>query len=318
MSYSHVSVEDLNKPLTIDALPENDKEFWAWDYTLDGLPVTGHVQMFGQALRKKMPGIKFHASPEQNRVALLNINNRKVFTDVSVLMEGSPYRIGRIGHGRSFGVRKADEASFMVESRKINNEKYASWRDQYHRVFATKQETAVKQATKYLLPYTIPEMAEISSLTYRNSESKEFHDARTKLSTTLSSLARESTLLAEMRMMRDHGLKFVSPTFNAAMDEALSLTEAMDAEISRVVDVTYVMVRTVGHEQWCDCMPTDNKAVRTHDALTQAPVSSHLFGNLSEDMQGKLAVLATTETGLYVKDVGVRVASNAFWVEAKP
>lgn len=318
-TYKHTLLSELGQNFTLDYInmAPSISQSYRESVLLDGIPVNVKLQEFGLALRNKFPAVKFHATGNGGNktgyVASSSGGQLHVFTDVYVYVDSCPYTLGRIGHGKKYGVQQLDEPVFMVDSRKIQNNKYAEWREESFRVFSKDLSKAVKQARANLLPYTIPEIADISFSQFKNDINNDGYRATNNLKDKLKPIMYDERIAEEMAHMFAAGLTFHSQEMKAMMADVAQLYNTMINKRSDKRPATFVAMRTVGDAQWFDIIevPTAKNGGIPHNT----PVQSYLFGNLPADIQESLAVLTTCNHGQFIPDVGRRVSDTTFWVE---
>jgi hypothetical protein len=120
---------------------------------IDGVHMTNGLGLFVGELRKLDKHLQFAAN-DTEYVALSAASGMNAVCSVLVYYAGDRYAMAEIRYGK-VGVRNAASTpnKFAVLSRKINNEKYASYRDQFYMSASTDLHKAVKTFRRYAIPY---------------------------------------------------------------------------------------------------------------------------------------------------------------------
>jgi hypothetical protein len=315
MSYKHVLTSTLKAPTDRDL--HNDPACADWPFKLDGIPVRREVYEVGTELRRSYHGFRFHATRGDNSTMQVldttNDTTKRFYTDVTVYIEGSDYVVGVIGHGKRYGIKEVDKSVYMINSRKIQNEKFADHRDQYFMSFVNDHKKAVRLALSKLVPYSPKEMANISIYDFKQHIEGVRADVQRGVSSLVSPLSDRNILMREMRNLIAQNTMFVTEEFQRAAAGFIKAEEEWNEVRNKPVHGYYVYVRMVGDEQWVDIVEaTDAQKYRSVD---HCPVTSTPVSDVPEDIQGKVAVLAMANIGQYMQGVGVRTTEKSFWLE---
>jgi len=314
MSMKHVLVSKLNKPTDRDL--HNDPQSADWPFKLDGIPVRREVHDLGVELRRSYHGFRFHATRGDN--SILQVQNdegvvKKFYTDVTVYIEGSDYVVGVIGHGKKYGIKEVDKSVYMIQSRKINNEKFAEHRDQYWMSFVADHKKAVRLALSKLVPYSPKEMADITIRDFKDHIEQVRNNVRSGVSNLISPLSDRNILMREMRNLIAQNTMFVTEEFQRAAMGFIKAEEEWNEVRNKPVHGYYVYVRMVGDEQWVDIVEATD--AQKYHSVEHCPVTSMPVSDVPEDIQGKVAVLSMADIGQYMQGVGVRTTEKSFWLE---
>jgi hypothetical protein len=315
MSYKHVLTSTLKAPTDRDL--HNDPTCADWPFKLDGIPVRREVYELGNELRRSYHGFRFHATRGDNSIMQVvkdgDDTPKKFYTDVTVYIEGSDYVVGVIGHGKKYGIKEVDKSVYMINSRKIQNEKFAEHRDQYYMSFVNDHKKAVRLALSKLVPYSPKEMANISIYDFKQHIEGVRADVQRGVSSLVSPLSDRNILMREMRNLIAQNTMFVTEEFQRAAAGFIKAEEEWNEVRNKPVHGYYVYVRMVGDEQWVDIVEaTDAQKYRSVD---HCPVTSTPVSDVPEDIQGKVAVLSMANIGQYMQGVGVRTTEKSFWLE---
>lgn len=314
MSMKHVLVSSLRAPTERDL--HNDPQSADWPFKLDGIPVRREVYDLGTELRRSYHGFRFHATRGDNSVVQVQSDEgvvKKFYTDVTVYIEGSDYVVGVIGHGKKYGIKEVDKSVYMIQSRKINNEKFAEHRDQYWMSFVSDHKKAVRLALSKLVPYSPKEMADITIHNFKDHIESVRNNVRSGVSNLISPLSDRNILMREMRNLIAQNTMFVTEEFQKAAAGFIKAEEEWNEVRNKPVHGYYVYVRMVGDEQWVDIVEATD--AQKYHSVEHCPVTSTPVSDVSEDIQGKVAVLAMAQIGQYMQGVGVRTTEKSFWLE---
>lgn len=315
MSYEHILVSSLRAPKSND--PQNDPDSAGWPFKLDGIPVRREVHEVCCELRRSYHGFRFHATRGPNRVAqVVNEQDgsaKRFFTDVTVYIDGSDYAVGVIGYGTKYGINVSQNSVFMVQSRKINNEKFAPHRDQYYMSFVADHKKALRLALSKLVPYSPKEMADISLYKFKEHIEAARSNVQSGVTGLIGPLSDRNILMREMRNLIAQNTMFVTDEFRRAAAGFIQAEAEWNEVRNKPVHGYYVYVRMVGDEQWVDIVEATD-AQKYHN-VKDCPATSMPVADVPEDIQGKVAVLSMAALGQYMQGVGVRATEKSFWLE---
>ena len=315
MSMKHVLVSTLKAPTDRDL--HNDPQSADWPFKLDGIPVRREVYDLGTELRRSYHGFRFHATRGENSVLQVKADVseawKKFYTDVTVYIEGSDYVVGVIGYGKKYGIKEVDKSVYMIQSRKINNEKFAPHRDQYWMSFVADHKKAVRLALSKLVPYSPKEMANITISDFKDHIEQVRNTVRSGVHGLISPLSDRNILMREMRNLIAQNTMFVSEECQRAAAGFIKAEEEWNEVRNKPVHGYYVYVRMVGSEQWVDIVEATD--AQKYHSVEHCPVTSMPVSDVPEDIQGKVAVLSMGALGQYMQGVGVRTTEKSFWLE---
>jgi len=315
MGVKHILVSELSAVSGADPRFESTSATWPWK--LDDIPVRREVYDLGVELRRSYHGFRFHATRGENKVMQVQSDTTdewsKFYTDVTVYIEGADYVVGVIGYGRKYGIKEADKSVYMIQSRKIENEKFSDHRDQHHMSFVTDHKKAVRLALSKLVPYSPKEMANITMYDFKQHIEGVRSNVRAGVSGLIGPLSDRNVLMREMRNLIAQNTMFVTEEFQKAAAGFIKAEAEWEEVRNKPVHGYYLYVRMVGDEQWVDIVEaTDAQNYRSVD---HCPVRSTPVSDVPEDIQGKVAVLSMADRGQYMQGVGMRVSDKAFWLE---
>lgn len=278
----------------------------------DGVPVTcNELVEYMEKLTKALPHIKFHPRTESTYV--------KRFYAV---LDSQPLTLGSVGYG-DISIHKNGGNKPYVHSRKIQNEKYGSHRDQYHAVAPNSIDKAVKEARKYLVPYTNAELIFYMYEKVRDQAIKHIDQSSAKAMELCRKYATgwgvKADWMEEMKylksLMTNNGFQFATGYFSDAMRD-IDDAYAEWMEVRRYAPaMTFVRIEEGEYPRVHVVRGTDNMrdAVRFH--TDHAVETSYSIDELPEDLAGKIAVLNILNNEQYAVKVGYKYDNNIFWIE---
>ena len=280
---------------------------------IDGVHMTNGLGLFVGELRKLDKHLQFAAN-DTEYVALSAASGMNVVCSVLVYYAGDRYAMAEIRYGK-VGVRNAASTpnKFAVLSRKINNEKYASYRDQFYMSASTDLHKAVKTFRRYAIPYAPYEIAQITvrSTAHKVIEAKTkprmaWHGAR-------SEIRADNAFWDDVLRLYESGHKFSSPKVNAEFQKWVDAKREEREREAKAVHICAVEVLDDGGFSLTKVMDvTDDTAYKKLPPTSPMIVTQE---GLPESMQQKLALLSMMEPNAYVEDVGMRTHDDWFyWV----
>jgi hypothetical protein len=281
---------------------------------VDGFPVVQELRVFCEALRRASPRLKFLGCCINKAIISSRFPDVAVYTDLFAYLEGADYVMGRVGYGDRYA--KSDKAGnqYVIESRRISNERFIPSSDAYYRVFTKDLKKAVSNAMRYMTPVTPKEMACNSLNNLRAGMENVRRTKNEALRELVSGAADRDVVIRELRHLIKQGVVFNTPEFIKAAS-SLEQTVAELAEVrARSNDAYFVYIRIVRDVQWADICAVSKVSSR-HALPDDAVFDTKLVSELSTELQGRIAVLMMMDAGVYVPEVGVRVADKSFWVE---
>ena len=236
-----------------------------------------------------------------------------------VYMPDDHFAMGRIGFG-NFSDAGDKPPTYAVKCHHITNRKYRRGSIRYDMTMSTSRDTALKKARTYLRRLTPAETLSVTRfglLLEINAGSgtlkRDYHAAAFKALGAVPGRD-ETKLLKELRHLVEIGHTFLHPTMDA---DVQAMFKAHDAYVSGKdrPNMTFVQILPYDGEQRWDLIDIDDPAsytyrygdLRTYDG---DDVKTHV----SEDVQGKVAVLSMLETDTYVAGVGYKAFDGVYYV----
>jgi len=228
-----------------------------------------------------------------------------------------PYPMGYIGHG-DFRTEVVGDAMYMVASRTITNDKYATYQDQHYMKMTINIATAIRNAKRFLRNFSPREIARahLGGVTNKAKDSEgsagsEYRNAMRKLFDHESN--HSNKMLTELRNLMDTGHEFVDASFGAELTTMFSLLDEYKALKDKPIHCYFVRVFEKFGKQTFDVCMIDDIHTNKYNAKVSEDFQRYT-DDLPEDIMGKLAMLNMVESDTYVDDVGYRADESVFYV----
>lgn len=271
----------------------------------DLLNVSTELQTFMNRLQGVFRGVKF----------------AKMMTNkVWVYYPDEPYPMGYIGYG-DFRTEVCGDDQYMVASRRITNEKYGDYQDQFRMKMSGNMDTAIRNAKRFLRNFSPQEMARANTKLLRSKANDAPEMLGTKFRKSMRELfdhevgnrtgAFKGRMLTELRHLVDSDHGFVDGEFGHQLKQMFEMGDAWRESFLKTVNVYFVRVFEKFGKQTFQVIELDD--VRDYNPRISGEFLTYT-DDLPENIMGKLAVLSMTEDGNYVDDVGMRVDEGMFYV----
>ena len=272
----------------------------------DGLlDASTELQTFMNRLQGVFRGVKF-----------VKMRSNKVW----VYYPDEPYPMGYIGYG-DFRTEVCGDDQYMVASRKITNDKYGDYQDQFRMKMSGNMDTAIRNAKRFLRNFSPHEMAGANAKLLRSKANDAPEMLGSKFRKSMRELFDHETgnktgsfkgrMLTELRHLVDSDHVFVDGEFGHQLRLMFEMGDAWRESFLKTVDVYFVRVFEKFGKQTFQVTELDD--VRDYNPRISDQFLTYT-DDLPEDIMGKLAVLSMTEDGNYVDDVGMRVDEGMFYV----
>jgi hypothetical protein len=233
------------------------------------------------------------------------------FSEVSLYVPGERYARGRIGYG-DFRVGNGNEDVYMVYNHTISNNKYKPGREQYHMLMTTNQDTALKAVYKNMKPFSLAEIAEEERDDIRRKVTN-LQDDRKRAYRNLFDDMIKGTAMTELRLAYQSGYKFSSMEFAKSLEEYFAKKDESDREIARKHKAQYVYISEANGEQYAEILECDD--AKEYGAAQYGAQTKVKMSEIPVDIAGKIAVLSMVDDRHYVEGVGMKISTDAYWVE---
>lgn len=256
------------------------------------------LQNYAKALLSYSPGLKFA---------------RKRSNELWVYLDNDPYVLGYIGYG-DYLVHVTGEHKYMVASRNIENEKYATYNDQHSMYTSVNLKTILTKARKAMRPINPIDIATMESRNIQDKFKREVSDKSNDVYNTWSKVFDKSLVEAEFRNMIKNGYEFVNKKYRGMVQELL---DKIDIDRSAKMEKLHVhFVRAYDkygdgelHFEIIDINDLHKGSGNVVKEIVRCRESE-----VPEDILGKISVLNITDVDEYVKDVGYNTGDGMFYV----
>lgn len=287
----------------------------SWELWFNGYPVASHqLWEFLTKLEQEIPDIKLYPSAKK-----FGGTGYDVFTAV---MEGQPFVLGRVSYA-DHSIKKDKGAKYTIHSARIRNDKYNVHRDQYHMVMANDIKSAVKQAKKYIRPYTALDLAQMMySSVYNNAavfKSKLYDQARDLMNGVgVSGGVNKglTTIVAEVKNLKDQGVVLRTKWLESSMENVDEAFKILSEYEEYVPKASFVMIEA-GSSPMVHVLNDDGILFGTESngVFKQGETNSYRISELPEHIAGRLAVLQVLNDEQYVERVGYKHDEYIYWIE---
>ena len=307
---------------TIKTLVDKATEY-KWEHFVDGLAVEQELKTFMLELKTVMPNIWFIPTDQDRKQKEIRdadgnyqtTESYRVVNEVAVCLDDFPFDLGRINYADN-SVNGRGDRTYGVYSRKISNAKYATHREQYRMIMGKDVGKAIKNAQKYLMPYSAKELAQAFYSPSRENINAEFSKVQDKAQ-SLAGVVRANykAILEEIRTLKRAGVTFKTEEFRKIADDVEEVYGEFEAESNRKVGALFVRFYKVGADSYVTLQEAkDIKASWNTATIADSPVG-YKASELPQDIVGSVSVLSILNDGQYVANVGMRVDENHFWIE---
>jgi hypothetical protein len=313
-------LSDKNLTEKIDRAKDTAKQA-KWNYWFDGFPVPENMTDFLTSLKAQMPRISLYPSAFDRINHSYNNSDGSsgggtiyIVDEFSILMDGYPFDLGRVGY-KDYSAKGGD-ISYGVYSRKIRNPKFAEHRDQYNMVMSLDVKKAVKNASKYIVPYTNTELAKAYYSDIQNNVQSVHDKAQGKLHQLSRDISNDrSAILAEVLHLKKMGVVFKTDVFRQVADVIEEYMSDASSEQRRNVTCVFVRFRKVGDEMYADIQEAVDVRENKTKLMYTNPSVTYPMSELPENIMSSISVLNILNDGQYVDKVGMKIDDLTFWIE---
>lgn len=257
---------------------------------------TSALEAFLVELQKVMPSLKFAYRRSH---------------EVHAYMDGCPYTLGILGFDSS-------DSRYYVYARGIDNNKYTSGKRERYTMWSKDRKVALRNAKKFLRPYTVDELARVSGDTAR----EHINAVRQKTTTLAMKLRNQinhaAQLLPELRHLIESGHTFLNPDFDHTAREWVKVQTEVDSAAQDSKTFTFVHVTS----DWLGQVlkTRQMEPVKGTYIYTLRPKGDTLsqivpIGEADQTLVGRISVLSMLNPNTYVDGVGYRASEDMFYVE---
>ncbi len=263
----------------------------AHPYWIGDVPVPQQILKFYNELKHKRPDMIIRLD---KRPAFYNGKGYRVFAELGIAYKEAPdMNVGHIGIEAG---NQVAELLYVVESKRITNDKYATHSEGYHTKKTKAFSIAVKNGLQYLKPVRFDELLSDKANVVDAALGSIRSPAYDKLHIA-SSVGRDN-VLTEIRNMVRVGYQPVTAKFL----ESMNLLAAEDAELQRVANY-----RPRKCFVWAKPDRVEYQVEGNERVIVYNP------NDVPEEIRDKIAVLQIG-SGSAIMDVGVKVSDTMYWV----
>jgi hypothetical protein len=313
--------EDEGAKNRIENLPRIAKEE-GWKIFFQSTPVCQELNAYLEAILKAMPKLKF-APYEYTHVnesvfdesgTYQTTKSFRIARSFLLYMDEYPFELGRASYG-DHSVSGDGDPTYAVYSRRINNAKYATHRDQHFMIMASDMSKAVKNIRKYVTRYTTKELARALFEPFYNNVGRSLQKAQGNVGDAIKTVKyNDVALVTELRHLIKSGVQFVTPEFIELANKLPALTEELVTQKQRKPDGVFVAFKSVGDEMYVEMCVAHNARGSYLPTLSE-DVATCKVAELPPEIAGNIAVLNILENDNYVDGVGVKIDATHFWLE---
>ena len=291
-----------------------------WKYWLEDIPVSGDLMNFATAVKDVMPNLTFlpidtgHVTMGSESQSARTI---RVYNELALCMEGNPFDVGRINYKDNSVGKGTKEATYGVYSRKIQNDKYGSHRSQFNMIMSSDVNKAVKNVSKYVVPYSARELAQAFYDPMARNVINILQGIESKARDHVGLLRHDwNAMLLEIRSLKAKGVEFTTPEFKRIAEDVDDVYGAYESEKARKVGALFVRFHKIGEETYV----TLQEAINVRDNYQEIKLGENTYATvpvseLPEDIVGSVSVLNILNNEQYVANVGMKLDNNHFWIE---
>ena len=273
-----------------------------WQYWYREYPVHPKLAPLLTALEATNPALKLIPVKFERSIVTAGF-----WTRFCAVMDGQPFTLGAIGYG-DYG--RKGKPTYGIYSRKVKNERHGSYQMGYNMAMPEKLESALKQAKKYLTPYTNLELIDVLYHCIKDPIYQRKEIMRSRMNELVNSSGfgwsrpNPNELIVELKNIKDSGLKCVTPAFLKAMD---GIEEAHMLMLK--LEAYNPVARFVRIEAGSDPL------VHVSDPNANRSILSYRLDTLPQEIMEKVAVLQILDNFTYVDEIGYKYNNNIFFLE---
>jgi len=260
-----------------------------------------NLRTFARAVSKKLPHLKFANDNRaiRSRKRLWVYDPHETFVQGKILYNDVSEKYG-------------------VQARQIKNERYGTYHDQYHKLWSKNMGTALRKFAANMVPWSVGELASVGARSYETSRDKEIGVVNTKVAELqqragISSLS--SPAYTYLRSQVKGNVRLGDLEFHETVTELVETQDYFE-ELSREGKTPMFVYGNVDRHgrQYLDRAKI--KAEWSTFRVEVEEVHSRLYeGEPAFDaLVNKLAVLNMAESDHYVRGVGMKHASDLFYI----
>jgi hypothetical protein len=271
-----------------DKAKELEHKYW-----VNEIPVHPHLCKFYNEFKHKRPDAIVHPSTYSDHLKWFS-SELKTYDTIHFAFKEAPDVV--VGSIKGF-TGDGNVPMYFVISERINNERYATYSNNFHTKSTKKLPNAMKTALQYIKPFDLEYMANRE----QNKASHAIENLKEKANDTLYYKfdADRRELFKEVSNMVNAGYTPSTSKFVQMMEICKNEGEMMKELLAYKPRKCFVWAKTDRVEYKYD----DEQVVIAY-SLDEVP----------EDIRNKVAVLQIAEKASPIKDVGVKVSESTYWI----
>lgn len=275
---------------------------------VDGVPnVYYKLAVFCEELRKHFKGIRFGFRRGHNDSE--GLGGVRVHS-LWAYYPGQEYALGKVGF---MSLGKHGDRKFTVYARTITNSKYRTGRDEFYTAVTEDLNKAVKNAKKYLRPYSTVEIFSQHNLRIAGAMADVKNRMNSAFNEAQSELICHDSFSREMQRLMDSNHEFVDATFKQAVTTYLDALKEKEQRMHAGTAGRFIYIREEAGEQVCDVIHSSDGHRMTFNNKNTV-VTTIKFAELDEDTAHKIASLSMLENDGFVEGLGMKVNDKMYWV----
>jgi hypothetical protein len=231
-----------------------------------------------------------------------------------VYLEDNPYVLGYIGWA-DYQEWVSGEKKYMVASRNICNEKYASYNDQHSMHTSINLKTILSKAKKAMRPINPIEIAEMEVRSIEDKFKRGINDKRNIADNLWSKIRyNDDVLQREFRNILKSDYKFAQPELKHQLQECFKAIDVSKEAKAKTLHVHFVRAydKYGDGELHFEVIDVNNLQSNTPQVVKE--IKRYTEAEMPEDILGKVSVLNITDVDEYVEDVGYNTGDGMFYV----
>ena len=240
---------------------------------------------------------------------------RKRDHELWVYLEDNPYVLGYIGWA-DYQEWVSGEKKYMVASRNICNEKYASYNDQHSMHTSINLKTILSKAKKAMRPINPIEIAEMEVRSIEDKFKRGINDKKNIAENLWSKIRFDDdyALKRELRNIIKSDYKFVQPELKHKLQECFKAIDVSKEANAKTLHVHFVRAydKYGDGELHFEVIDVNNLQNNTPQVVKE--IKRYTEAEMPEDIMGKVSVLNITDVDEYVEDVGYNTGDGMFYV----
>jgi hypothetical protein len=185
-------------------------------------------------------------------------------------------------------------------------------------VTATDVKKAMKNVSKYFMPYSTRELAQAYYEPIRLNVAKAGDTLLRELRTKVDPIAHNYEEIAkEIAYLKQQGVQFRSSKFKQIAEEMGDVVERFETEQNRSTGAIFVRFYEVGGETYFSTQQVIE--VKKHGYTPQGTEEGKIEGKpvseIPEDIMSAVSVLSILNNDQYVANVGMKLNDRHFWIE---